>query len=95
MNPTTTTNTTNTTPHTATPQHPHTTTVAANRRIENITRTFRHDQDLRLDPRKPMPHIICPEARPHMERPASVWPPLLAGAVVGSVIGVTLVNYFS
>ena len=90
MNPNTTT--TNTT---ATPSTPHNTTATANRRIENITRTFRNDQDLRLDPRKPMPHIICPEAKPHMERPASVWPPLLAGAVVGSVIGVTLVNYFS
>lgn len=86
-NPNTTTN------NTAAPSTPHTT--ATNRRIENIARPVRHDQDLRLDPRKPMPHIICPEARPHMDGPASVWPPLLAGIVLGTVIGVAAVNYLS
>lgn len=38
---------------------------------------------VRLDPGKPMPHIICPEARPHMEKP-----PLLFAATIGFILGV-------
>jgi hypothetical protein len=64
-----------------------------NRIIENIHRNSTDTQ--RLDPSKPMPHIICKEALPHMERPASVIPPLLAGMVVGIIVGITLTVYFS
>ena len=43
-----------------------------------------HDstEPIRLDPKKPMPHIICPEARPYMEKP-----PLLFAAI-GFILGV-------
>ena len=63
--------------------------------IENIRRDSSETQSMRFDPNKPIPHIICPEARPHMERPASVWPPLLAGAVLGAVITLAALSYLS
>ena len=61
--------------------------------IENINRNSADTQA--LDPGKIMPHVICPEAKPFMERPASVIPPLLAGIVVGIVIGITAIHFFS
>ena len=59
--------------------------------IENIRRNSADPQ--RLDPSKPMPHIICKEALPHMERPASVIPPLLAGIVVGLILGIGIATF--
>lgn len=61
--------------------------------IDNINRNTTETQT--LDPRKPMPHIICKEAAPYMERCPSIIPPLLAGVILGIAIGVTLVTYIS
>lgn len=48
---------------------------------------------IRLDPKKPMPHIICKEALPHMERPPLLFAAAV-GAVIGAVVGATLAVLF-